>query len=273
MAKKKINHTVPPEETARTIADGLSFGAAEAYKLLRTNLAFSLPDFGKSKIIGLTSALRGEAKSTTSINLSYTLAQTGKRVLLIEGDMRLPVLGKRMGLRQAPGLSNLLAGQNSSNEVLQGSGILSNWKVITAGAVPPNPAELLDSNQMEVTLRIMKDYFDYIIVDLPPVMAVSDALTISKFLDGVIVVVRQNYCDKKALDETVRLLRFAQSKILGFVMSDSTRQLKSGKHYAKEYASYEAAPPQRRPKAAPPQPEPQAPIQQEEKQEEEQSNG
>lgn len=269
MAKKKISHTASAEDTARTIANGLDFGAAEAYKLLRTNLAFSLPDFGKSKIIGLTSALRGEAKSTTSINLSYTLAQTGKRVLLIEGDMRLPVLARRMGLRPTPGLSNLLAGQNSSSEVLQGSGILSNWKVITAGAAPPNPAELLDSNQMEVTLRIMKDYFDYIIVDLPPVMAVSDALTISKFLDGVIVVVRQNYCDKKALDETVRLLRFAQSKILGFVMSNGSRQQKPGRHYAREYAGYEAAPPRRQPKPPAPQPEPQ----ELEPKEAEQSNG
>lgn len=238
MARKKSNnapYALSPEETAKTVGKGLSFGAAEAYKLLRANLAFSFPDPNKSKVIGITSSLRSEAKSTTSINLAYTLAETGKRVLLMEGDMRLPVLGKRLNIRKAPGLSNLLAGQSSGNDVLQNSGLLSNMKVITAGTVPPNPAELLDSNPMQITLQTMRDYFDYVIVDLPPVMAVSDAMVVSKFLDGIVVVVRQNFCDKKSLAETVRQLRFSQTKILGFVVSDSDQQKKNYKHYGKEY--------------------------------------
>lgn len=238
MAKKnnKPGAVLTPEEAAKTIGKGLSFGAAEAYKLLRANLAFSLPDSTKSKVIGVTSSLRGEAKSTTSLNLAYTMAETGKRVLLIEGDMRLPVLGKRLGIKPAPGLSNLLAGQNSGNDVLQNSGLLTNLKVITAGNIPPNPAELLDSNQMEVTLKVMRDYFDVVIVDLPPVTAVSDAATISKYLDGIVVVVRQEYCDKRSLDDTVRQLRFVNAKILGFVLSDSNQQSKNYKRYGKNYA-------------------------------------
>lgn len=238
MAKKnnKAGAVLTPEEVAKTIGKGLSFGAAEAYKLLRANLAFSLPDSTKSKVIGVTSSLRGEAKSTTSLNLAYTMAETGKRVLLIEGDMRLPVLGKRLGIKPAPGLSNLLAGQNSGNDVLQNSGLLTNLKVITAGNIPPNPAELLDSNQMEVTLKVMRDYFDVVIVDLPPVTAVSDAATISKYLDGIVVVVRQEYCDKRSLDDTVRQLRFVNAKILGFVLSDSNQQSKNYKRYGKNYA-------------------------------------
>lgn len=237
MARKKANtpYTLTPEEAAKTIGKGLSFGAAEAYKLLRANLAFSVPDSGKSKVIGVTSSLRGEAKSTTSINLAYTIAETGKRVLLIEGDMRLPVLAKRLHLAKEPGLSDLLAGHNSGNEVLQNSGLLNNLKVITAGTIPPNPAELLDSNPMQITLKTMRDYFDVVIVDLPPISAVSDALVVSKFLDGIVVVVRQNYCDKKSLAETVRQLRFSQAKILGFVVSDSNLQQKRYKKYGKEY--------------------------------------
>lgn len=240
MAKKnnKAGAVLTPEEIAKTIGKGLSFGAAEAYKLLRANLAFSLPDSTKSKVIGVTSSLRGEAKSTTSLNLAYTMAETGKRVLLIEGDMRLPVLGKRLGIKPAPGLSNLLAGQNSGNDVLQNSGLLTNLKVITAGNIPPNPAELLDSNQMEVTLKVMRDYFDVVIVDLPPVTAVSDAATISKYLDGIVVVVRQEYCDKRSLDETVRQLRFVNAKILGFVLSDSNQQSKNYKRYGKKNYAY-----------------------------------
>lgn len=235
MAKKVKNNTpyaLSPEQAAKTVGPGLSFEASEAYKLLRTNLAFSFPESGKSKVIGITSALRSEAKTTTSMNLAYSLAETGKRVLLMEGDMRLPVISKRLKLRKAPGLSNLLAGQSTGNEVLQSSGLLNNLKVITAGTIPPNPAELLDSDPMEVTISTMRDYFDYVIVDLPPVMAVSDALVVSKYLDGIVVVVRQNVCDKKSLAETVRQLRFSQAKLLGFVMSGSdTKQKKYRKKY------------------------------------------
>lgn len=241
MAKRKnINapYTLSPEDTAKTVGSGLSFEGSEAYKLLRTNLAFSLPEPGKCKVIGITSSLRGEAKSTTSINLAYSIAETGKKVLLIEGDMRLPVLSKRLKIRKAPGLSNLLAGQSSGNDVLQNSGLLSNLKVISAGTIPPNPAELLDSQPMEVTIQTMRDYFDCVIVDLPPISAVSDALVVSKYLDGLVVVVRQNYCDKRSLAETVRQLKFSQAKILGFVVSGSNYRQKryKDKYYSsKDY--------------------------------------
>lgn len=237
MAKKNKNaapNALSPEEMAKTVGSGLSFEASEAYKLLRANLAFSLPDLGKSKVIGITSSLRGEAKSTTAINLAYSLAETGKRVLLIEGDMRLPVLSKRLKINKAPGLSNLLVGQNNGNEVLQNSGLLKNFKVISAGTIPPNPAELLDSEPMEVTIKTMRDFFDYVIVDLPPISAVSDALVVSKYLDGIVVAVRQNLCDKKSLAETVRQLKFSQAKVLGFVMTGSNH---SQKRYRKKYYS------------------------------------
>lgn len=231
--KKTSNSAVlSAEEMEKTIGKGLSFGAAEAYKLLRINLSFSLPKSANCQVIGVTSSLRGEGKSTTSINLAYTMAETGKKVLLIEADMRLPVMAKRLKIRQVPGLSNLLAGQSSGNEVLQNSGLLANLKVITAGAIPPNPAELLDSAQMETTLQVMREYFDVIIIDLPPVTAVSDAVIVSRFLDGFILVCRQNYCDKKSLDSAVTQLRFSQGKILGFVVSDSVVQ---NKNYGANY--------------------------------------
>ncbi len=218
------------EESSRIIGKGLNFGAAEAYKLLRANLAFSFPE-GGCKVVGVTSSVPGEAKSTTSANLAYTLAEAGKRVLLLEGDMRLPTLGKRLKIKQAPGLSNLLVGQCSGNDVLQGSGLLRNLQVITAGSIPPNPSELLSSEQMETTLRVMRDYFDYIVVDLPPVSEVSDAVTISKFLDGILIVVRENYAEKRMVAETVRQLRFANARILGFVMTCSAQQQKGYKNY------------------------------------------
>ncbi len=231
MAKGKNRDLLTPEESHRMIGDKLSFAAAEAYKLLRTNLNFSLPDEGGCKVIGVTSALRGEGKSTTSVNIAYTMAQTGKRVLLLEADLRLPTIAKRLKIEPKPGISNLLVGQCTGNEVVQESGLLRNLRVITAGDVPPNPAELLGSRQMESVIRAMSGVFDVIIVDLPPVNIVSDALIVSNLLNGMVVVVRQNYCSQGDLAEVVRQLEFAKSKILGFVMTGSDIQQKSYKRY------------------------------------------
>lgn len=239
MSKAKTNRTVlTPEEMSKTIGKGLSFGAAESYKLLRTNLRFSLPPKKGAITIGVTSSLRGEGKSTTAANIAYTMAETGSRILLIEADMRLPVVAKRLKLAPVPGLSNLLSGQCSGNDVLQKSGLLPSLKVITAGAIPPNPSELLASSQMETTIQVLSEYFDYIIVDLPPVTAVSDAVTISKNLDGIVIAVRQDYVDKHSLDETVRQLKFSGVKILGFVLTDSDQQSKNYKRYGKKNYGY-----------------------------------
>lgn len=233
--KTKNLGALTPEEIEQTIGAKLSFGAAEAYKLLRTNLSFSLPDESGCKVIGVTSALRGEGKSTTSINMGYTIAQTGKRVLLIEADMRLPAISKYLRVRSKPGLSNLLVGQCSGTDVLQRSGLMKNLWIINAGDIPPNPAELLGSAQMAESINAMKTCFDVIIVDLPPVTVVSDALIVSKLTHGMVVVVRQSYCDRSSLNDTVRKLQFAETKILGFVMTGSDIQKKAyNKHYYKK---------------------------------------
>lgn len=227
-----------PEESRKMLGENLSFGAAEAYKLLRTNLEFSIPDESKCKVIGVTSSMKGEGKSTTSVNIAYTMAQAGNKVLLIEADLRLPTMAKRLHVQAKPGLSNLLVGLCSGNDVLQHSGLISNLWVIAAGDIPPNPAELLGSEPMAVTIKAMREYFDIIIVDLPPVTAVSDAVIVSKLVDGIAIVVRQNYCDRGALDEAVRQLRFVGSRILGFIMTGSDIQKKNYKRYGKSYGDY-----------------------------------
>lgn len=240
MPKKNKNaayENMSPEEIKKTIGGNLSFAAAEAYKLLRTNLAFSFPGDKKCKIIGVTSAVRGEGKSTTAVNTAYSVAQSGGRVLLMEADLRLPTVAKRLRLKGKPGLSNLLAGQCSGNDVLQHSGLLDNLWVVTAGDVPPNPAELLGSSNMEATLKALKDVFDVIIIDLPPVTAVSDALVVSKLVDGMLLVVRKDYSDRRSVDEVVRQFRIVDGKILGFVLTGADLQKKNYKKYA-SYGSY-----------------------------------
>lgn len=238
--RRKKPDMMSAAEMQKTMGDHLSFAASEAYKMLRANLEFSLPNDSSCKVIGITSSLRGEGKSTTAINIAYTIAQTGKKVLLMEGDLRLPTLAKRLQIDAKPGLSNLLAGQCSGNKILQSSGIQPNMWVCTAGSIPPNPAELLGSEQMAVTLKALSDLFDVIIVDLPPVTVVSDAAVVSKQVDGMVVVVRQDYCDRDSLASLVRQLQFAGSKILGFVMTGSTTHNRSYKRYGKVYGEYES---------------------------------
>ena len=243
MSKKTNRDNMTPEESRKLLGNNLSFAAAEAYKLLRTNLNFSIPG-GKTgcKIIGVTSALRGEGKSTTAVNIAYTMAQSGGKVLLIEADMRLPTLSKRLRVQSRPGLSNLLVGQCSGNEILQRSGLIDNLWVVTAGSIPPNPAELLGSQQMAVTVKTMADFFDVIIIDLPPLTAVSDALIVSKLTNGMVLVVRQEYSDRGSVDEAIRQLRFVDAKILGFVMTGANTQRKGYyRRYGKTYGDYHQA--------------------------------
>lgn len=216
------------------LGDRLSFAASEAYKLLRTNLTFALPDEQGCRVVGVTSATRGEGKSTTSINLAYTIAETGQRVLLVEADMRRPNLARRLAIDPAPGLSNLLAGLCREQDVVQDVGLLENLKVITSGDVPPNPSELLGSQRMGAALSTLSQSFDFIIFDLPPVNAVSDGLVISKLIQGMIVVVRQDYSDRQELAAALRQLEYLHIKVLGFVMTHGTA---SGGRYGR-YGKY-----------------------------------
>ena len=236
-ASSKRKTVLSLEESRKYLGSGLNFASAEAYKLLRTNLGFSLPvDEGQCRVIGVTSSVTGEAKSTTAINLAYTLAQTSKQVLLLEADLRLPTVAKRLKLKQAPGVSNLLVGQCAGNDVLQESGLIPNMWVATAGNVPPNPAELVGSKRMATAIKAFSKVFDVIVVDLPPVNVVTDALLLNEATDVMILVVRQGYCDKAALEEAVSQQRFAGTKILGFVMTDADTQEKS--YYKKQYGGY-----------------------------------
>lgn len=231
-------------ERKHMISSNLTFAASEAYKLLRTNILFSFSGNDECRVIGLTSSFRGEGKTLTSINLAYTMAESNKKVLLIEGDMRLPNLHERLGLQASPGLSNILVGVKGdaipSFSVNTEDGSLSNVDVLVAGDIPPNPSELLGSDRMSTLIRTLKNHYDYIILDLPPVTAVSDALVVSKLVDGMVLVVRNNYAVRRALADTIRQLNLVNAHILGFVFngaSDSGTSYYRGsrKYYRKDY--------------------------------------
>lgn len=227
------------------IGKNISFAASEAYKLLRTKLQFSFVDEITCPIIGVSSAMAGEGKSLSSINLAFSLAQLDKKVLLIDCDMRRPSVEVKLRLKKAPGLSNYLTGQNTMSEVTQLYQTDSDecFDVIAAGVNPPNPIELLSSVKMEKALATLREQYDYIIIDLPPVGEVSDAMVASKLVDGILLVVRQDYCNTSALGNAVSQFEFIDTKILGVVLNCVTDKhgKYSKKYYKQYYNSYESS--------------------------------
>lgn len=215
----------------QAVGKHLSFGASEAYKLLRTNLMFSMADEETCKVIGVTSAIRGEGKSTTAANLAYTLAQSGKKTLLLEADMRIPVQASIFQMEKSPGLSHVLTGMNKLGEALHQSTPIRCMSVLPAGEVPPNPSELLSSKSMKLVMDALSKLYEYIIIDLPPINAVSDGLAVSRLLSGMVVVVREDYCDRQSLAETMQRLELLEVKLLGFVFNDAEPAEKRYKKY------------------------------------------
>lgn len=250
---KKENKKSKKNKKGRTMADvadtrskvgsDIDFASSEAYKLLRTNLTFSMDGEAGGSVFGMTSSLAGEGKSLTSINLAISFAEMDKKVLLIEGDMRKPVFEKYFNVKAPKGLSNVLAGQCRLSEVVFKSSKYQNLHFIASGEVPPNPAELLSSRNMVHLLERMKEQFDVIILDLPPVTAVADATIASKYTDGMILIVRDNYVEKGDLQEAIRLLTIAEAKVLGFVYNvqegGKGHYYKKGYKYYRNYKNYE----------------------------------
>ncbi len=237
--RSKKSQTRSSKEDVPMVGKQIGFIASEAYKLLRTKLQFSFADEGGSRVIGVSSALAGEGKSLTSVNLAYTLSQLDKRVLLVDCDMRKPSLNAKLPIKKVPGISSALSGQLSWRDLLQPCGLPGEeeaFAVIAAGRNPPNPVELLSSAKMAKILKQMREVFDYIILDLPPVAEVSDAMAVAKETDGMLLVVRQDYCDHLALGGAVREFEFVNAKILGVVYNCTLDQMGGyGKKYYKRY--------------------------------------
>lgn len=252
--KKRTNKNSPflQGENKKTLHRNLEFTATEQYKLIRANLDFTLPEGEKCPVVGITSAMRGEGKSTTSVNLSYVLAERGSRVLLIDGDLRIPSIAKKMDIPSSPGLTDMLMKKNSVPLENYQTSLLSNWYIMPSGDIPPNPSELLSSKRMEATLNKLRENFDYIVLDLPPVNLVSDAVAVSPYLSGMIVVIREDYTEKKELEHCFRQLKLSNVKVLGCVMNEAKtagrtyhkykryKYYKYSRYYHSEYKSDES---------------------------------
>ena len=173
---------------------------AEMFRLLRSNLRFSLA--GKeNKVILVTSSMSGEGKTFFSINMGASLAGADKKVLIIEFDLRRPKLLKSLKIPKSKGLTDYLVGDIADiNSIILPSGVESNLELISAGTLPPNPAEIILNDRVGELIREMRERYDYIILDSPPVGKVADALTLNEHIDSAIYIVRYNYTDKDQIN-------------------------------------------------------------------------
>jgi capsular exopolysaccharide synthesis family protein len=206
---------------------------SEAYKGLRTSILFSIPKEG-GKAIMITSAGPAEGKSLTVANLAVTLAQTGNRVCILDCDMRKPRLHKLFHLENEEGLSSVLVGKTSLGDVIR-DGLMPGLRIIPCGQRPPNPSELLGSPQMQSLLNELRTIYDYVIMDSPPLAAVTDSVVLARFADGVCLVIKGGETNREVVARGVDLLRNANARILGAVINNIDVTRKSYYYYYQYY--------------------------------------
>ncbi len=220
-------------------------GRAEAFRALRTNLQFTDVDH-PPRLIVISSPLPSEGKSTTSSNIAHTLALSGAKVVLVEGDLRMPTLGKYLGLSNAVGLTNVLAGQYDVRDVLvsyQGDSLV----ILPSGPKPPNPSELLGSVQMRNLLALLREHFDYVVIDAPPLLRVTDAAILAAMADGAVLVTRYGSTTRENLEAATKSLEAVNAKLLGTVLNFAPRRSRGTSYdgYGYGYGPKKAVPRQR----------------------------
>lgn len=202
---------------------------AEQYRTIRTNIDFSQVN-GDMKTIMFTSAGPGEGKSTTTANVAVVMAQQGKSVLLIDADLRKPVMHYTFRLGNMHGLTTLLTKKSTPEEAIQKTEV-SNLFVLPSGPIPPNPAELLSSPAMASFIKHALTQFDIVIIDTPPVLAVTDAQVLANFCDGTVLVLRSGVTDRDAAVKAKELLVKAHARIIGTVLNDKPISKANGYYY------------------------------------------
>ena len=238
--KNKTRVRKTAERPFRIISKDAPFPYVEAYKSLRTNLNFMAVSNEYKKIL-VTSALPEEGKSNVAVNLAVSLAENDAKVLLVDCDLRKPVLHKYLRInRQMPGITSVLGESvNLSDAIVRFTDI--NIDVITAGVIPPNPAELLGSKRMEELLKTLSLTYDYIIFDTPPVSLVTDAAVLGRLTDGAIMVIRPHYATVDAAQLAKRRLESAGVNIIGAVLNGfdaKSAAYNRGYYYSYNYNYY-----------------------------------
>lgn len=198
---------------------------SEGYRAIRINLQFAGAD-KTLQVVGVTSSSPGEGKSTTVANLAIVMAQDNKKVLLIDCDLRKPTQHKKFEIEQ-DGLTNTLVRGKALDALVQHD-VVSNLDILTSGPIPPNPSELLGSHKMAEVIAWARDHYDYVLIDLPPILAVADAAVIGNMVDGVLMVVASGSMTPNEAMDAKKRLQQAGVTILGVILNKMPQQRRYG---------------------------------------------
>lgn len=228
--RKKVNL----EKTKNVINDNSRFAVIEGYKIARTNLMFSIAASDR-KFVAFTSWSKGEGKSTATANMAISLSKMGKRVLLIDADLRKPNIHNLLKIGNESGFSEVLGKFKNIEEVTH-SQVLPCLDIITSGPIPPNPSELLGSTQVKDIFERLESDYDYILLDTPPIGLVTDALMLKDYIAGYVVVIRERSTTHGDIEKLIRNIKLTDSQILGFLevgckVQDGKRRGKVGYNY------------------------------------------
>ena len=234
--------TTPKTQAAakqRMLSPTSPFAIREAYNAIRAKLLFTGRG-EKCPVFAVTSAMMHDGKTTNAVNLAISVASTTKRVLLIDGDMRKPTVHRYFGLENKNGLSEILAGL--TNEVKIRKTDIENLHVLPSGQIPPNPAELFGSKQMDNLLEYVKEYFDYVFIDTPPVNVVTDAAILAEKITGYVFVVQSGKNHFYEISYGLETLQQMNGNVVGLVLNDITGKsalhygnYRSSRYYTKKY--------------------------------------
>lgn len=216
------------------ITDSSHFVIVEAYKRLRTNLLFMLSD--KKKIVAFTSTVPSEGKTTNCLNLAISFAKAGHKILVIDMDMRKPRVHASFNAPLSPGLSEMLDGSEKTPNIIETS--YENLHILTAGSRPQTPPELLMTPLFEALINSLREEYDYIFVDTPPVYVVTDLSVVASKFDGIVYVVREKVVPLRTLKKSVEHLTDLNGKVLGFIFNDSDRTTAFAKYVYRYRYSY-----------------------------------
>ena len=209
---------------------------SESYRGLRTNILFSNTKDIKSILV--SSAGPGEGKTTTVANLAITFANLGRNTLLVDTDLRRPVIHSVFNVKREPGVTNYLSGQTDDYQSLVKNSEIDNLSLMTSGLIPPNPSEMLGSRKMSKFVKLLESEYDMILFDSPPLVAVTDATMISKEIDSIILVIKAGQTDKKAFHHTMANLKNIEAPLDGIVMNAVTSKSNYGSYYYYYYHQY-----------------------------------
>lgn len=229
MSKRNKKSETPKAVSLITLVDKSS-PVSERYRTVRTNIQFASSADHQIKTLVVTSSGPGEGKSTTSANLAVVFANSGQSVLLVDADMRKATVHKTFQLANNVGLSNVLSSDMGVKEAAQRS-VVPNLYIMTSGPKAPNPSELLGSTRMDQLIMELRDSYDFIIFDMPPIVAVTDAQIMASKADGTMLVVRENVTRKDSLQKARELLSIVNANVLGAVFNGSTDENDQGYYY------------------------------------------